>query len=577
MDKLPRLKTMITKRRYFLYCALALVLGAHVFAAEETPSPVAPELQHIRALSRCGRIDLVWEQSPVTLPDLPNKEASPGYLLFFEIERRNPGEDHFRRINKLLWTTNVYGDYLGEKRGLYAYRVRGIFVSEDGKKITTSAWSPVVEASPVKVTQDGLITDMQEASFRYFYNWRHPISGLAREKTPNRAIKTVTRITPGYVRLVRDLRNLCTTGATGMGMFNLIVGVERGFITREEGAAWALQMLRFLSTNVTRFHGAFPHWLYGDTGHVRPFSGKEDNGADTVETAFLASGFIVLREYFTGNSAAEREIRTLADALWKGIEWDWFTRGQSDGVLYWHWSPEYDWNKNLPVLGFNEAAILYVLAIVSPTHAIHADSYRKEWRPKQYGTVRTEFGVPMILGHGFGPPLFFTHYSYLGLDPRKISYNGEPYFAHFQKFCDVQVKYAASKADRFTGYGPLWGLTSCPSPKGYKAHAPGMNDDGTIAPTAALSSMPYMTKESISFLEVLYKQYGEKLWKDYGFTDAFNLTEDWEAPVLLGIDAGPIAPMIENARSQLCWNTFMKAPEIQKALTQLNDEESINR
>jgi hypothetical protein len=568
---------MNTKRRYFLQCTLALVLGAHLFATEKTPSPVAPELQHIRALSRCGRIDLIWEQSPVPLSDHPNKEASPGYVLFFEIERRAPGEDGFRRINKLLWTTHVYGDFLGEKSGLYAYRVRGIFVSEDGQKTTTSAWSPVVEASPGKVTQDGLITDMQEASFRYFYNWRHPVSGLAREKTPNRSIKTVSELTPGYVRLVRDLRNLCTTGATGMGMFNLIVGVERGFITREEGAEWALQMLRFLSTKVVRFHGAFPHWLYGDTGTMRPFSGKEDNGADTVETAFLASGFIVLREYFTGNSAAEREIRTLADALWKGIEWDWFTQGKIGGPLYWHWSPDYEWSKNLPVHGFNEAAILYVLAIASPTHAIPADSYRKEWRPKHYGTARTEFGVPMMLGRGFGPPLFFTHYSYLGLDPRKIRYNGETYFTHFQKFCDVQVKYAASKADRFTGYGPLWGLTSCPGPKGYKAHAPGMNDDGTIAPTAALSSMPYMTKESISFLEILYKQHGLELWKDYGFLDSFNLTENWVAPVLLGIDAGPIAPMIENARSQLCWNTFMKAPEILRALTQLNEAESIKR
>ena len=568
---------MNTKRRYFFQYALAFVLGAHVFATEETPSPVAPELQHIRALSRCGRIDLIWEQSPVPLSDHPNKEASPGYILFFEIERRDPGEDCFRRINKLLWTTPVYGDVLGEKSGLYAYRVRGFFVSEDGQKTTTSAWSPVVEASPSKVTQAGLITDMQEASFRFFFNWRHPVSGLAREKTPNRRVTTIAEITPGYVRLVRDLHNLCTTGATGMGMFNLIVGVERGFITREEGGARALQMLRFLSTTVIRYHGAFPHWLYGDTGTMRPFSGQEDNGADTVETAFLASGFIVLREYFTGSSAAELEIRTLADALWKGIEWDWFTRGKSDGPLYWHWSPDYEWSKNLPVHGFNEAAILYVLAIASPTHAIPADSYRKEWRPNHYGTARTEFGVPMMLGRGLGPPLFFTHYSYLGLDPRKISYNGETYFAHFQKFCDVQVKYAASKADCFTGYGPLWGLTSCPGPKGYKAHAPGMNDDGTIAPTAALSSMPYKTKESIAFLEILYTQHGQELWKDYGFLDSFNLTENWMAHVLLAIDAGPIAPMIENARSQLCWNTFMKAPELQRALSQLNNKESIKR
>jgi len=538
--------------RTLLVYASALSMGLPL-AGDAAGERTAPELEGIRALGRCGRVDLVWDQ---------------GDALFFEIQRRGPREKQFRRINKLLWTTNVYGDFFGKAGEIHAYRVRGIFVSEGGKKVV-SAWSPVVEAAPKQVFLKDLVTEVQEASFRYFYNWRHPVSGLAREKTPFRRAKTVADIVPSYVGQVRDLRRLCTTGATGMGMFNLVVGVERGFITRDEGTAWALQMLRFLSTKTDRFHGAFSHWLNGDTGKARPFAGKEDNGADTVETAFLVSGFLVLREYFAGENSREQEIRKLADSLWKEVEWDWFLRGKEGGPLYWHWSPDHGWAKGLAVRGFNESAILYILALASPTHAISPESYHKGWRHKRYGSVRTEFGIPMTLGHGIGPPLFWTHYSYMGLDPRQVHYKGEPYFEHFRKFCQAQVAYAESKAGDFEGYGPLWGLTSRANPRGYKGHSPGERDDGTIAPTAALSSMPYLPRESLNFLKTLYIGHGERLWKDYGFTDAFNDTEAWVAPVLLGIDAGPIAPMIENARTRLCWDTFMRAPEIKAALARI--------
>ncbi|MBL7077449.1 MAG: beta-glucosidase [Kiritimatiellae bacterium] len=545
---------MSSERRSILGWTLAVVVAMSVSTgiAEQR---AAPELQNIRALGRCGRVDLVWDQ---------------GDALFFEIERRGPGEDSFRRINKLLWTTNVYGDFIGKREGSYAYRVRAIFVSDDAAQKTISAWSPVVEATPRKSSTETLITEIQEANFRYFYDWRHPVSGLAREKTPYRQVASIEDITPAHVATVRDLRRLCTTGATGMGMFNLVVGIERGFITREQGTAWALQMLRFLDTKAEKFHGAFSHWLFGDTGKTRHFAGYEDDGADTVETAFLASGFIMLREYFTGDSSEEREIHALADKLWKGIDWNWFTRtGDQGAPLYWHWSPEHGWAKNHHVRGFNEAAILYVLAVASPTHPIHPDSYHNEWRHKWYGSERTEFGIPMTLGHKFGPPLFWTHYAYMGLDPRQVSYRGETYFEHFRKFCQVQVKYAASKADTFKGYGPLWGLTSSANPRGYKGHCPGDRDDGTIAPTAALSSMPYAPRESLACLKEMYLKHGKTLWKDYGFTDAFNFTEDWIAPTLIGIDAGPIAPMIENHRTGLCWKLFMQAPEIQAALPKL--------
>jgi hypothetical protein len=326
-------------------------------------------------------------------------------------------------------------------------------------------------------------------------------------------------------------------------------------------------MLRFLDTKSHHFHGAFSHWLDGATGETYHFAGKEDDGADIVETAFLASGLLALREYFQGDSRDEREIRRLADSLWRGIEWDWFVTEKSPGgALFWHWSPNYGWEKNHPVRGFNEAQIVYILALASPTHPIQPRSYYKGWLHKNYGHRRTEFGIKLNLGRSLGGPLFFTQYSYLGLDPRAISYEGESYFAHFQKLCRVQVKYAESKADAFKGYGPLWGLTSSSDPNGYARHAPGRSDNGTISPTAAISSMPYLPQESVAAINTMYLKYGKLLWRDFGFTDAFNLSQDWTSEVLIGIDAGPIAPMIENYRSGLCWRTFMHAPEIKRVV-----------
>ena len=179
----------------------------------------------------------------------------------------------------------------------------------------------------------------------------------------------------------------------------------------------------------------------------------------------------------------------------------------------------------------------------------------------------------MTLGRGMDMPLFFAHYSYLGFDPHALSFNGRSYFDHLRDICRVQVAYAQSKADTFKGYGPLWGMTASRGPKGYKAFAPGPRDDGTLAPTAALSSLPYVPAESLACLRELQKNYRARLWGTYGFADSFNLTQDWVVQGYLGNDVGPIAPMIENYLSGLCWKTFMKAPEIGVALQRLRESE----
>jgi hypothetical protein len=407
--------------------------------------------------------------------------------------------------------------------------------------------------APLDPETRALLADVQRASIRYFYEFGHPVSGLTRvgsERPPE----------------------LCEIGGTGWGCFNLIVAAERNFIPRADVAQRAQMLVRFLATKADRFHGVFPHWMNGDTGKTIPF-GKEDDGADLVETAFLAQGLIALREYFTHDDPVEKEIRTLADQIWRDIDWTWFAKEQNGrSVLLWHWSPTLGWKKDMAVQGFNETHIIYLLALASPTHPVEAKFYREGWQGggERFSTPREDFGIPMTLGRGMNMPLFFAHYSYLGFDPHALSFKGRTYFDHLRDMCRVQIAYAQSKADTFKGYGPLWGLTSCRGPKGYKPYSPGPRDDGTIAVTAALSSLPYVPEQSLAFLRELQKQ-RERLWGEFGFADAINPTQNWISTGWLGNDIGTIAPMIENHLSGLCWKTFMKAPEVAVALKRVRE------
>lgn len=506
-------------------CILVGLLLGFVIAGEAPPVP-----SELLVLPRHLRVDLRWKSEP---------------SLRYEVQRAYSPDGPFETLPAVLPSVPIHSDFLGVDTGEYYYRVRSLRAAEKKKAPPIpSTWSEVLKGRPGRADADGLLTEVQEASFRYFYDCGHPVSGLALEG-------------------IERSPDTCAIGATGMGLFTLVVGIERGFVRREDGAQRIRKMLAFLQEKAERFHGAFPHWMNGSTGKVIPF-GKEDDGADLVETAFLAEGLLFLREYFSGEEAPETEIRKRADTLWREIEWNWFAKEDQRGaVLLWHWSPNHGFKKDMPVRGFNECQIVYLLALSSPTHAVDLKFYRTGWEHARYAQERTEFGIPLKLHHGLGPPLFFTHYSYMGFDPRTISYGGRIYFDHFRDFALVQIRYAESKRDTFAGYGPLWGLTASYNPEGYKAHAPGLRDDGTIAPTAALSSMPYVPEQSRGCMVEMYEKHGRRLWGPCGFYDAFNFSKDWVAKGYLGIDVGPIAPMIENYRSNFCWKTFMKAPEIQ--------------
>tara|TARA_R110002124_G_scaffold89692_1_gene229305 strand:+ start:29967 stop:32042 length:2076 start_codon:yes stop_codon:yes gene_type:complete len=398
-----------------------------------------------------------------------------------------------------------------------------------------------------QISDEELLTKVQEQTFKYFWDFAHPVSGLARER--NTSGETVT------------------IGGSGFGLQSIIVGIHRGFITRTEGIERLAKVIDFLG-NADRFHGVWPHWMNGSTGNVIPFSTK-DNGADLVETAFMAQALITVREYLDANIPNESNLIDEINTLLNGIEWNWFTKN-GENVLYWHWSPNFNWEMNLPIRGYNEALIVYLLAASSQNYAINNDVYNIGWaRSGGIQNGNTFYGITLPLGYDFGGPLFFAHYSFMGLDPRNLSDTYTNYFTQNRNHTLINREHSVVNPNNFVGYSAQsWGLTASDEPGGYSAHEP-TRDNGTLTPTAALSSMPYTPTESMEALRHFYYKLGDKLWGEYGFYDAFNPTESWWANSFLAIDQGPIIVMIENHRSGLIWDLFMSAPEIQTAIDTL--------
>jgi hypothetical protein len=401
------------------------------------------------------------------------------------------------------------------------------------------------------IPDEELLSMIQRQSFKYFWDYAHPVSGLARE-----------RLGSGDV---------VTAGGSGFGLMAILVGIERGFITRQEGYERLNKIVNFLSDAKTdKFHGAFPHWLNGSTGKVIPF-GTKDNGADLVETAYLIQGLLTVREYFKNGSADELILCNSITQLWEKVEWSWFRRGNQN-VLYWHWSPNYGWDMNMQIQGWSECLIVYVLAASSPTYGIPKEVYTSGWArngafPMKNG--KTFYGITLPLSWDFGGPLFWAHYSFLGLDPRNLSDQYANYWEQNIAHSRINYEYCKANPKKYPGYSAnCWGLTASDVPKGYAANEPS-NDQGVITPTAAISSIVYTPDESLAAIRFFYYTLGDKLWGQYGFYDAFDLGEQWWATSVLAIDQGPEICMIENYRTALLWNNFMSNPEIQTALTTL--------
>tara|TARA_Y100001980_G_C14556906_1_gene353201 strand:- start:80733 stop:82073 length:1341 start_codon:yes stop_codon:yes gene_type:complete len=414
------------------------------------------------------------------------------------------------------------------------------------------------EKEPLRMSDDSLLTLIQYQTFQYFWEGAEPNSGLGRERMHMDG------------QYPQNDQNVVTSGGSGFGVMAILVGVERGFITREEAVKRYQKILDFLET-ADRFHGAWPHWWHGETGKVKPFS-KKDDGGDLVETAFLIQGLLCVRQYFKEGNEEEKKIASRIDKLWKEVEFDWYTQGKN--TLYWHWSPNYGWEKDFDVEGYNECLIMYVLAASSPTHGVSADVYHKGWaRNESIATDREYLGYKTVLDHYAGNdspvgPLFWAHYSYLGLNPKGLSDRYGNYWDLNHNHAMIHYTHCVNNPNNFEGYGKnCWGLTSSYSMKGYASHRPD-SDLGVISPTAALSSFPYTPEQSMDFLRYLYED-ADSLVGKYGPYDAFSHEADWYLPRYLAIDQGPIPVMIENYRSGLLWDLFMSAPEVKEGLMKL--------
>ena len=397
------------------------------------------------------------------------------------------------------------------------------------------------------LSDEELLTKIQEQTFKYFWDFGHPVSGLARERN-----------TSG---------NIVTSGGSGFGLLAMIVAVERGFISRAEAIQRWQKIMNFLES-ADRFHGAWSHWINGVTGKVQPFSAK-DNGGDLVETAFLVQGMLTVREYLDQDLPEEKALAEQITMLWEGVEWDWYTKG-AQKQLYWHWSPEFGFDINLAIRGHNETQIIYTLAAASPMHSIDKETYINGYtRNGSFTNGGTYYGTSLPVGPGSGGPLFFAHYSYIGMDPRNLQDDYVNYWEQNVAHSKINKSYCIDNPKNYVGYSAdCWGLTASDNNEGYAAHSPG-NDKGVITPTAAISSIPYTPEESLQAIRFFYYQLGDKLWGEYGFYDAFNPTAGWYASSYLAIDQGPIICMIENYRTGLLWDLYMSAPEVKAGLDKL--------
>jgi exo beta-1,2-glucooligosaccharide sophorohydrolase (non-reducing end) len=516
---------------------------------ESTRESTAPRSLSAKGYER--HIDLHWEAPSAGPPGAAELER---YIIY-----RSYDGKAFQPIGMQVRGTTRYTDYLGQSGGKAYYRVAASDV-----RYRESASSAVASAATRPAdrpfTDDELLTMLQEETFRYYWEGAHPDSGTSMENIP------------GDDRIV-------ATGASGFGIMALIVGVDREFISREQGLKRLLKIVEFLE-KAPRYHGAWSHFMNGHTGESLPVFDMVDNAGDLVETAFLVEGLLAARQYYRGDDAREKEIYRRITRLWEGVEWDWYRKTPGGEALYWHWSPDFSWHISNRLTGFNEAMIVYLLAMASPTHAVSPKLYYTGWanqahaaigsreddpRPgDRYANGKSYFGIKLDVGWGSGGPLFFTHYSFMGFDPHAATDRFTKYFENNRNTARINLAYCMSNPKHFKGYGAdSWGLTASDGPDGYNPSAPNTEDDrGIITPTGALSSFPYTPEASTAALKHFYRDEGSWLWDIYGPRDAFDVNKDWVSSIYMGLNQAPIAVMIENYRTGLIWKMFMANSEI---------------
>jgi len=525
-----------------------IMIGPSDRSLSSSPLP-APK--GVKAVGYERHIDISWNHN------------DSAWIQDYEIFRSLDGSE-YQPIGIQASGLARYADFLDKPGQKASYEVA--VSSWDGRR---SRMSTPASASTHPLTDDELLTMLQEECFHFYWDSSGSHSGMARESIP------------GDDRIV-------ATGASGFGLMALVVGMDRRFITRQQGIERLTKIITFLE-NAPRYHGAWPHFMNDDTGATMPVFGMYDDGGDLVETAFLMEGLLTARQYLKQQSTVEKLLYERITHLWESVEWDWYQISPQSDALYWHWSPDWAWHIHHRLTGFNEVMIVYLLAIASPTHAVSPDLYYTGWAGQSETAIRyrsgwggttdgdhysngnTYFGIKLDVGVGSGGPLFFAHYSFMGFDPRGMRDRYTNYFSNNRNMALINLAYCTENPGHHRGYAAdSWGLTASDDASDYAAHAPDARDDtGTITPTGALSSFPYTADASMAALKHFYRDLGNRLWGIYGPRDAFNPDQNWFSPIYMGLNQAPIVVMSENYRTGLIWKLFMTNPEIRPMLDRI--------
>lgn len=515
--------------------------------AEDTTAPAAPTAVAVTAYER--HFDVSWQPSPAD------------DVLAYRIYRSTDGTN-FTAVGtqRNAWTR--FAAWAGAPGQRASFKVTALDLA--GNESPLSAASAVAETRPL--SDDELLEMAQLACFRYYWEAGHPDAGMAPE------------ILPGDPHLM-------ALGGNGFGVMTLLVAAERGWITREQAVERLGRIVRFLD-GAPRFHGVWSHFLDGRNGQVVPFFGRYDNGGDLVETAFMLQGLLAARQYFDRDTPDERAVRDTITRFWHETEWSWYRKTPDSDFLWWHWSPDHEFHINHPLIGWNESAIIYLLAIASPTHPVPASlwhtgwagtsdlavRYRRGWSRTTQGdhfvNGNSYYGIKLEVGEGNGAELFFTHFSYLGFDPRGKRDAYTNYFANNRAIALIAQAYCRENPRGFTGYGAdCWGRSAGVNNGGGRPLP--RDDNGTINIMASLASMPYTPEESMAALKHFYRDLGDRVWGTFGFHDGFNETWNWFDEDYMALNQAPIVVMIENHRTGLVWKNFMANPEIAPALEKI--------
>jgi len=407
-------------------------------------------------------------------------------------------------------------------------------------------------AAAQALTDDALLDLVQEKAFDYFWNEANPANGLIKDRS-----------TPG---------SPASIAAVGFGLSAICVGIDHGWVTRADGRDRVLTTLETFwngpqgsgTSGIIGYKGLYYHWLDMNTG-VRTW----DCELSTIDTALLFAGIIHARQYFTAGDSLDVRVRALADSIVHRADWE-FVRDNTNGIRM-GWRPDTGFSTFGIWIGYNEAMIMYILALGSPTHPVNSSV----WNTWVAGYVTPINHWETLYGYTYltFPPLFGHQYSHCWIDYRYIrdpfmASKGITYFENSRRATYAQRAYCIANPGGWTGYGAdLWGLTASDDHTGYNAHgAPNGFDNGTITPTAAASSIAFAPEIVLPALQNMYNTYYAQLWSTYGFKDAFNLEQNWWDTDYLGIDQGPIVLMIENYRNGWVWTRFMQNPDVQAGL-----------